>query len=281
MADSGKHFWEKKEGVKADVSPVASEISTDKKPDSFKKIGNIMTKHSTDRNKRVPTGVEGMDSLIEGGLKYNSAVLIEGGAGCGKSIFGIQFIVNGIEKYGETGVYISFEEEKEPFYENMQRFGWDLKKYEEEEKFAFLRYNPEQVEKVLSGGGGLVRDVVEKLGAARLVIDSMTAFTILHDDELARREATLNLFRTIKKWECTTLVIGQPEFSEYDIDKHPFNVLEFECDGVIRLYNIREHNLRTRTIEVFKMRGTKHASKTFTMEITDKGIVIYPDSGSL
>lgn len=104
---------------------------------------------------------------------------------------------------------------------------------------------------------------------------------MLYNDPSAKREATLNLFKTIKKWGCTTFVVGQPEFSEYDSDKHPFNVLEFECDGVIRLYNMREHNLRTRTVEVFKMRATKHASKTFTMEITDNGVVIYPDSADL
>ena len=264
-----KHFWEKE----------SKSGSADNKDGD--KLGAIISKPSKGKIARVPTGLKGLDSLIEGGIKRNSAVLVEGGAGCGKSIFCMQFIFNGIEKFGENGVYISFEEEKEEFFENMLRFGWDLAKLEAEKKFAFLRYTPEQVEKVLSGGGGLVRDVVESLGARRLVIDSMSAFNMLHDDEFAKREATLSLFRTIKKWNCTTLVVGQPEFFEYDIDKHPFNVLEFECDGIIRLYNMRDHNLRTRTIEVFKMRGTKHASKIFTMEITNKGVIIYPDSSNL
>lgn len=271
-----KHFWNK-EG-KASSTPLPNRESIP----NPKKIGSIISKPSDSKSniERVKTGIEGMDPLIEGGLKKESVVLIEGGAGCGKSIFCLQYILNGIEKFNENGVYISFEEEKQDFFENMLRFGWDLAKLEEEGKFAYLRYNPEQVEKVLSGGGGLVRDVVEKINAKRIVIDSMSAFTMLHDEELARREATLNLFKTIKKWKCTTLVIGQPEFSDYDIDKHPFNILEFECDGVIRLYNAREHNIRTRTVEVFKMRGTKHASKTFTMEITDNGIIIYPDASS-
>lgn len=276
MVDEGKHFWDKDEN-KGKIT----NLSNHKNDHGNNKIGNLMTKPLSGKVERVPTGIDGLDSLIEGGVKKGSSTLVEGGAGCGKSIFCLQFIYEGIIKFNENGVYISFEEEKEDFYLNMLRFGWDLEKLEREGKFAFLRYNPEQVEKVLSGGGGLVRDVVEKLKAKRLVIDSMTAFNMLHDDELSRREATLNLFKTIRKWDCTTLVVGQPEFAEYDIDKHPFNVLEFECDGVIRLYNIREHNLRIRTLEVFKMRGTKHASKTFTMEITDKGIVIYPDASNL
>jgi circadian clock protein KaiC len=259
-----KHFWDKKENAENENSMIGS-ISQKEYP------SGVIS--------RVPTGIDGLDSIIEGGIKRGSAVLVEGGAGSGKSIFCTQFIVNGIERVNENGVYISFEEEKDDFFINMKRFGWDLAEYEDKGKFAYLRYTPEQVEKVLSGGGGLVRDIVEKIGAKRIVIDSITAFTMLHSDELVKREAILNLFRTIKKWGCTTLVIGQPE-GESDLDGHPF-ALEFECDGVIRLYNIREHNLRIRTIEVFKMRATKHASKTFTMEITDKGIVIYPDSTNL
>ena len=258
-----KHFWEREQKKEAN------------------KLGSVIQKHTVGNVERVATGIDGLDKIIEGGLKRGSVVLVEGGAGTGKTIFALQFLLNGVEYFGENGVYISFEEEKKEFFGNMKRFGWDLEKLEEESKFAFLRYNPEQVEKILSGGGGLVRDVVEKVNAKRIVIDSMTAFTMLHDAELARREATLDLFKTIKKWKCTTLVVGQPGYSDSEVESHPFNMLEFECDGVIRLYNVREHNLRTRTIEVFKMRGTKHASKTFTMEITDEGIVIYPDGASI
>jgi circadian clock protein KaiC len=287
-----KHFWDKSvetEDYNENNNDISKDAIKEKKQnikenessDKISKAGSIISKHSEYQIERVPTGVEGLDNIIEGGIRRHSNVLIEGGAGCGKSIFCMQFIVKGIELFNEPGVYISFEEEKHEMFAAMARFGWDLAKYEEDGKFAYLRYNPEQVGKVLSGGGGLIRDVVDKIGAKRIVIDSISAFTMLFPDPLSQREAVLNLFKTIKKWGCTIFVVGQPEFAEYDSDKHPFNVLEFECDGVIRLYNMRDHNLRTRTVEVFKMRATKHASKTFTMEITDKGVVIYPDSADL
>ena len=278
MDDNKKHFWESKKKFSTEDVDGFKETETGKVAN---KVGSIINKKNDYIFERVSTGIDGLDNIIEGGIRKFSNVLVEGGAGCGKSIFCMQYLVKGIEKYNESGVYISFEEEKSEMFAAMSRFGWDLSKYEEQGKFAYLRYNPEQVGKVLSGSGGLIRDVVEKIKAKRLVIDSISAFTLLFKDELSKREAILNLFKTIKKWGCTTLVVGQPEFAEYDSDKHPFNVLEFECDGVIRLYNMREHNLRTRTVEVFKMRATKHASKTFTMEITDKGIVIYPDSADL
>ena len=274
----GKHFWDKKKKFSTEDEEGFKETDEGKVAN---KLGSAVDKKISYKIERIPSGIDGLDNIIEGGLRKHTNVLVEGGAGCGKSIFCMQFIVNGIKKYKENGVFISFEEQKEEMFSAMARFGWDLAKLEEEQKFAYLRFNPEQVGKVLSGGGGLIRDVVEKLNAKRLVIDSISAFTFLFKDDLSKREAVLNLFKTIKKWGCTTLVIGQPEFAEYDSDKHPFNVLEFECDGVIRLYNMREHNLRTRTVEVFKMRATKHASKTFTLEITDKGVVIYPDSADL
>jgi circadian clock protein KaiC len=273
-----KHFWDSQKKFSTEDKEDLKETSSGKVAN---KLGSVVKKRVDTNIERVPTGIEGLDNIIEGGIRRFTNVLIEGGAGCGKSIFCMQFLVKGIELYNETGVYISFEEEKHEMFTAMLRFGWDLQKLEDQGKFAYLRYNPEQVEKVLSGSGGLIRDVIEKINAKRIVIDSISAFTMLYNDPLAKREATLNLFKTIKKWGCTTFVVGQPEFSEYDADKHPFNVLEYECDGVVRLYNMRDHNLRTRTVEVFKMRATKHASKTFTMEITDNGIVIYPDSADL
>ena len=242
------------------------------------KVGSILQR--TGPGKRIPTGIPGFDNLIEGGFKYNSIVLVEGGAGTGKSIFSLQYIYNGITKFNENGIYISFEEEKKDFYDNMSRFGWDMEKLEKEKKFTYLRYQPEQVEKVLSSGGGIIRDAVDAINAKRIVIDSITAFTLLHEDELSKREAVLTLFRVVKKWGCTTLVIGQPQLLGDD-EKHPFNILEFECDGVVRLYHKIEHNIRQRNLEVYKMRGTNHAEKMFTMEISENGIISYPDSNSM
>lgn len=242
------------------------------------KLGSIVQRNLP--GKRIPTGIPGFDDLIEGGIKKDSIVLVEGGAGTGKSIFCTQFLYNGITEFNENGIYISFEEEKNDFFDNMKRFGWDLKKLEDEKKFIYLRYQPEQVEKVLSSGGGIIRDAIESINAKRIVFDSITAFTLLHDDELSKREAILTLFRAVKKWDCTTLVVGQPEILGND-EHHPFNILEFECDGVIRLYHNIEHNIRQRNLEIYKMRGTKHAERMFTIEINENGIVTYPDNEQL
>ncbi|MFC1800703.1 RAD55 family ATPase, partial [Nanoarchaeota archaeon] len=174
----------------------------------------------------------------------------------------------------EPGIYVTFEEDKHQIYEDMYRFGWDLYKLEEQGKFIFIRYTPEQVGKLLKTGGGVIRDLIDKIDAKRIVIDSISALTLLYPDELSRREASLSLFRLLKKWTCTTLVVGQYEEIE---GHHDSTAVEFEVDGIVWLYNLKKGDIRIRAVEVFKMRGTKHAAKTFPLEITDNGIVIYPE----
>jgi KaiC/GvpD/RAD55 family RecA-like ATPase len=238
--------------------------------------GNIKIKHKpAARNtiKRIPTGIPGLDEAIENGFKKNSVVLVGGCAGSGKTIFAMQFLINGALRFNEPGIYITFEEHKDDVYENMLRFGWDLEELEKQGKFAFLRYTPEQVGKVLKTGGGIIRDLVDEIKAKRIVIDSISAFTLLHENELAKREACLDLFKVLRKWKCTTLVVGQYYAAER---RHESTAVEFEVDGILWLYNIKKANIRTRAIEVFKMRGTKHAAKIFPFQITDSGLVVYP-----
>ena len=84
----------------------------------------------------------------------------------------------------------------------------------------------------------------------------------------------MDLFKILKRWRCTTLVVGQYHAAE---ERHESAAVEFEVDGVIWLYNIKKENIRVRAIEVFKMRGNKHIAKIFPFQITDQGIVTYPE----
>ncbi len=221
---------------------------------------------------RISTGLPNLDKLIEGGFKKNSTNLVAGGAGSAKSIFAMQFMMDGLKK-GEAGVYITFEEKKEKFYEDMIEFGWDLDKYEKNGKFVFLEYTPEQVKQVLTEGGGVVESIIEKIKAKRLVIDSMTSFSLLYEDELTKKEAALALFELIDKWDCTALLTSEDETPDGHIISAAF---EFEVDGIILLYHVKLKGIRRRALEVLKMRGTKIPEKTLAIDITDKGIKLNP-----
>ncbi|MBW2981008.1 AAA family ATPase [Candidatus Woesearchaeota archaeon] len=222
--------------------------------------------------KRIPTGIPNLDGLIQGGFKKESINLVAGGPGTGKTIFAMQFIIEGIEK-DEPGIYITFEEKKAKVYEDMLEFGWDLAKFEKEGKFAFLEYTPEQVKKILTEGGGIVEAIIEKIKAKRVVLDSITSFSLLYEDELTKKEAALALFELINQWNCTGVLTSQEEGK----DGHMVSVaLEFEADSIILLYHFKKKGIRKRAVEILKMRGTKISEKTVDLEITRKGIVINP-----
>ncbi|MFH1636815.1 MAG: ATPase domain-containing protein [Candidatus Woesearchaeota archaeon] len=222
----------------------------------------------------VPTGIPGFDQMIDGGFIPQSVNLLVGGAGAGKSIFAAMYIAHGIMKYNEPGIYITFEDKKDKFYKDIESFGYDLAALEKTGKFVFLEYTPEQVRNVLIEGGGIIESIIEKIKAKRLVIDSITSFALLYEDELARKEAALALFDLINRWGCTALLTSENESGREDVVEVE---LGFEADSVILSYHPKIEGERIRALEVVKMRRAKHKEKTVAMEITGKGIVVHPD----
>jgi len=220
--------------------------------------------------KRISSGILGFDPLVQGGFKQGSINLVAGGPGSAKTIFAIQFLMEGLVN-GEPGIYVTFEERKDKLYQDMLGFGWDLEKYEAEGKFAFLEYTPEQVKKVLVEGGGTIDTLVSEMKAQRMVIDSITSFTLLYKDELAQKESSLALFELINTWGCTAVLTSQEESTDSSTITA---ALEFEVDSIILLYHFRKKGSRIRAIEILKMRGTKYPEKTFGLEITNKGIKV-------
>ena len=227
-------------------------------------------------HERVPTGIKGLDKLTEGGFEKNSAVLLMGGGGSGKSIFATQFLVEGILDHKETGIYISFEERKERFYEHMSKFGWDLAGLENQGRFIFLKYSPERIAKIVKERSKEIENAIKEVEAKRIVIDSLSAYTALFESESEKRQMLVALFDMIEEWDCTAVVVAE---EDQDPNKHNSTVMGFMADSIILLYNEREpKGLRFRAIEVFKMRGTKHESKICSMKIAEHGIIVYPDT---
>ena len=240
------------------------------KKKGVKKKTKKTVKKKPNKIERIPLGIPHLDILIEGGFKKNSTNVLVGGAGSGKSIFATQFLIEGMKK-GEHALYVTFEENKEEFYANMLRFSWDLADYEKRGLFTFLEYTPVKVKTMLEEGGGSIESIILKKKVLRMVIDSITSFALLFDDELKKREASLALFNMLRLWNCTTLLTleGSPVK-----DEQISRTIEFESDSIIFLYYLRSKKERERYIEILKMRGTKHSKKTYAFTITNKGIEI-------
>lgn len=239
----------------------------------MKRQAKKSTRKSSVKNKedRIPTGIPHLDTFIEGGFEKRSTNLIVGGPGSGKSILATQVLVNGMDA-GEHGLYITFEERKDEFYHNMLRFGWDLADYEKRGLFTFLEYTPSKVKLMLEEGGGIIEGIVLKKKVTRLVIDSITSFVLLFEDELSKREAALKLFTMVSNWDCTSFLTLETNPAEKE--KLDARSMEFETDSIILLYFIRSTAQRERYLEVLKMRGTRHSKKMYRFHIIDKGIVV-------
>lgn len=218
---------------------------------------------------RASTGIRSFDALVEGGFKKYSTNIIVGGSGSGKTILATQFLIEGMKK-GEKCLYVTFEEGKDPFYANMLKLGWDMEEYEKKGLFMFLEYSPAKVKTMLEEGGGTIENIITEKKIERMVIDSVTSFELLFKDELAKRESALLLFKTIKRWSCTSILTVEEEPSETkDSTSKP---LEFESDSIILLYFVRAKSSRQRYLEILKMRGTNHSKSTYRFDIGKGGI---------
>jgi len=221
--------------------------------------------------RRVSSGIHGLDEAIGGGFLDNSINLVVGGPGAGKSIFAMQFLVDGAMN-GDNGVYITFEEKKESILKNLD-FSWNLESLEKEGKLLIMEFSPDDLKKIIKHGLlELEFQVKKKMQAKRIVIDSVSAYYLLFENENEGRDGLLKLFNLLKSWNLTALLTA-----EYETEKpSAYSIPEFQSDTVIRLYNQPRGGARERYMEILKMRGTKHSANIFPLKITDKGIEVYP-----
>jgi circadian clock protein KaiC len=188
----------------------------------------------------------------------------------------MQFLVKGTDA-GDNGLYITFEEEKENLLGNMKAFSWKLSDLEKSKKLNILEMTPEEVKKAVEKNSlGLKFTVVKAMKVSRIVIDSLTAYLLLFEDGLKRREAMRSLFKVLRGFGCTCILIAEREldFAGHQVTA---DLSEFEVDSVISFYNQRKSDIRERFMEVKKIRGTKNLPKLFPMQISEKGVDIYPE----
>jgi len=248
-------------------------MASKKKSDS-KKSKSKKSDSKTKKEKRLKSGIKGFDEICEGGIPRKSVNLLVGDSGSGKTIFSTQFLMGGLEN-GEACLFVTFEEKKDVFYKNMKTLGWDLEKHEKDGRFFFLEYSPEKVKTMIEEGGGEIENIVIKNKIQRVVIDSITSFALLFDDELQKREAALSLFDIIRRWDVTSLLTLQEKPSRRGGEAA--SSLEFESDSIILVYFSRkkDEKKRTRFLEILKMRGTDHSKEIHPIKLLKNGFKIY------
>ena len=221
--------------------------------------------------KRIPTGINGLDPIVDGGFPKGSLILLAGNPGTGKTIFSAQFLYHGVTEHGENGVYVSFAESRETFFSNMLDFGFEFEKLEEKGKFRFLdmvTMREEGVSSLLE----MILSEVRSIKAGRLVIDSFSAMAQAFKEKIeARIILHTVLGKIVRQAGCTTLIVCEVPIGEEHIG---VSIEEFVADGVFILKKSELEGRLAREIGIVKLRGTKLSQLLYFFTL-EKGFQVF------
>lgn len=221
---------------------------------------------------RIPTGVPGLDELIEGGFVNSSVVLVSGGAGTGKTLLCSQYLWEGLQN-GENALFVTLEEEPEEIKKDAKEFGWDFDKYEEKNQFRIIYLNP------FKDSGGFtdrIRSEIDHIDADRVVIDSTSVMGMYDDNSGRIRERLYTLVRMLRRKGVTSIVTSEIPRNEGDRVSR-YGVEEFVSDAVIILHYMGIGAGIYRNIEIPKIRKTNQKKGTYPMMIDENGVQIFED----
>ena len=230
---------------------------------------------------KLETGIPGFEHVSVGGLPKGRTCLLSGTAGSSKTVFAVQFLVEGIRR-GEGGVFVTFEESPENIMSNMLSFGWNLEQFVGDGKLAFVDASPQPEQELVEAGsydlGALLARIeyaVGKVQGQRVSVDSLGAVFSQFSDVATVRGELYRMAVALKKMAVTALLTAE-RTEEYG-PLARFGVEEFVADNVIILRNVLDDEKRRRTLEILKFRGTDHAKGEFPFTvIPGEGVVIIP-----
>lgn len=227
---------------------------------------------------KTPTGIAGLDEVTEGGIPTGRPTLICGSAGCGKTLFGIQFLVKGITEFNEPGVFMSFEETAKDLALNVQSLGFDLNGLIEQKmlRIDHVRVERSEIEETgeydLEGLFIRLDYAIKSIGAKRVVLDTIESlFGGIANTSILRSEIR-RLFQWLKEKGVTVIITG--ERGEHTLTRQGLE--EYVSDCVILLDFRVVNQIATRRLRIVKYRGSTHGTNEYPFLIDEKGISVIP-----
>jgi circadian clock protein KaiC len=227
---------------------------------------------------KAPSGIPGLDEITSGGLPRGRPTLVCGGAGCGKTLLAMEFLVRGALEYDEPGVFMSFEETTDDLVENAQSLGFNLRRLSARRRLLLDCVDLERNKLVESGDydleGLFIRlgHAIEAIRAKRVVLDTIEVlFSGLSDSSVVRAELA-RLFRWLKTKRVTAIVTGEREGEH--LTRHGLE--EYVSDCVIVLDQRVKEQSATRRLRIVKYRGSSHGNNEMPFLIDDHGISVLP-----
>ncbi len=256
------------------------------KPQDKRRSGNDALKKST---ARTPTGIPGLDEILGGGFPQGRVLLVLGEPGAGKTIMSSQFLFNGLEKFGENGLFVSLEEAKAHYLREMDSFGWNFAAAEKEGKFSFVDASPirtipgeVRIGKLTIGRQDfslislleVIRSNAKAIDAQRIVVDPVSLLLFQYSEEAQRRRSLLDLVEALSETGATCVLSS--ELKRVGIKGRALQIEEYLVHGVILMQTVATGRTMERIVQVEKMRETVIDRQPRPYRITEKGIEVYP-----
>ena len=222
---------------------------------------------------RVDIGIEGLDQMIQGGIPQRHLIVTIGSAGTGKTTFGLQFLQHGLQN-GENAVFLTLEQSHDAILDTADDRGWGFEAYEEQGQLAIVDLDPVEMANSLDNIRGELPDLIEKFGADRLVLDSVSLLEMMYDDQSRRRTEVFDFTRSLKRAGVTTMLVSEASETNPFASRH--GIIEYLTDAVFILQYVRSDASETRlAVEIQKIRNANHSRETKPYEITNDGISVY------
>lgn len=228
--------------------------------------------------KKSLTGIAGLDDITGGGLPTGRPTLVCGSAGCGKTLFAMEFLVHGIVEFDEPGVFMAFEETREELTQNVASLGFDLPDLIAENRLTIDHVSIDRADIDQTGeydlDGLFVRlaHSIKKVNAKRVVLDTIEVLFAELGDTATLRTEIRRLFRWLKDQGVTTIITG--ERGAGALTRH--GIEEYVSDCVILLDHRVENQLSVRRLRIVKYRGTAHGTDEYPFLIDEDGFSVLP-----
>ncbi len=236
------------------------------------------------KRERCVTGIEGLDTILNGGIPRGNSVLVTGSCGTGKTTLSLEFLVHGALQ-GENCLFISVTEASEKMLNNIVPYDFFEDRLIDEGKLLFVdmpdiydemdilhksEFSFEEINEIVER----ISDLVEKGNIKRLVVDSVTSVCFQLKTEEKIRDFILNLMKTLSAKGCTSILVSEisPEEPRYSL----YGVEEAIADGIVMMGNLERQGDLLRTLQVVKMRGTEHSRAKYVLDLTPVGVLLVP-----
>ncbi len=227
---------------------------------------------------KTPTGVRGLDEITYGGLPKGRPSLVCGSTGCGKTLLGLEFLINGARRYSEPGVFMAFEETPEELIANVSSLGFELDRLVAKRLIVLdhIRIERSEIEETgeydLEGLFVRLQYAIDSVGAKRVVLDTVEALFAGFSNESILRAELRRLFQWLKAKNVTALITA--ERGDGTLTRQGLE--EYVADCVILLDHRVIDQVSTRRLRIVKYRGSSHGSNEFPFLIDEGGFSVLP-----